>query len=360
MNFLTPDDPDLKAEIAALKRGLKCRSFREDLDFVLSDLDLKVFNQKPGKWPVPVVFAEALITETCYERGALEPLAHIYKDHYWPVSGYIHEFVERARSSARHDLVQRVWEGVLDSTKRRFFEWLPDRKRLILSGTLQADSEDPECEAVLAAYDALIACLEHQGHLAASGRLRSERDAFVRGEFRKPLPAPSRTIGDEAAFWSMIAEARTASGSTAETRTRLLSLLESLDTASIRKFNSIYAKTMKRLHHWNAWALAYGCRGGCGEDAFLDFRSWLVLQGNPVLIDLAIASPERAADHVPPHPDMSGGTLNSTIEAACLARSGKMLPRIATDLERPRGKAWDEDRFEDVFPELAAFYSTSL
>jgi hypothetical protein len=120
-------NPKLLDEIARLKSALKCRSYQEDIDFLLSDLDRSIFTQE--RWPSPIVVASELVVETYYERGELEPLARIYKEHYWPVSGYIHEFVAHAKKAGRLDLVEQVWRGVLHESKRKFFEWLPDRER---------------------------------------------------------------------------------------------------------------------------------------------------------------------------------------------------------------------------------------
>jgi len=354
--FFEDASPDLLEEVARLKRALKCRRYEEDVDFLLSDLDRPIFNQE--QWPSPIGVASALVVETYYERGALEPLARIYKEHHWPVSGYIHDFIAQATEAERLDLVEQVWCGVLHESKRKFFEWLPDRERY--GGSVAGDDgvDEPKLNA-LAAFDNLEAFYRVQANHEAADGTAAARAAFDREEFKKSLPPPVKDKVDEAAVWRILADANADAESAEEARAGLISRLESLSATGIRSFASHYAKTMKRLYHWNVWALAYAARGGCGDDSFRDFRGWMILRGDPALVDLAIASPERAARHVPRDPDIPEGGLDSAIEAAYLARTGRLPKAIATDLAKPRGKAWEEDEIEEVYPELVAHYVQS-
>lgn len=314
--FFEDASPDLLEEVARLKRALKCRHYEEDVDFLLSDLDRPIFNQE--QWPSPIVVASELVVETYYERGALAPLARIYKEHRWPVSGYIHDFIAHATEAGRLDLVEQVWCGVLRESKRKFFEWLPDRERYGGSADGGDIVDEPKLNA-LAAFDNLEAFYRAQAKNAAADETAAARAAFDREEFKKPLPPPLKDKVDEAAFWRILADTNGDAGSPEEARARLISHLERLNATGIRSFSSLYAKTMKRLYHWNVWALAYAARGGCGDDSFRDFRGWMILRGDPALVDLAIASPERAARHVPRDLDIPEGGLDSAIEAACLA-----------------------------------------
>lgn len=352
--FFRNVSPGLLEEVVRLKRLLKCRRYEEDVDFLLSDLDRSIFNQE--QWPSPIVVASELVVETYYERGALDPLAHIYKEHHWPVSGYLHDFIAHATEAGRLDLVEQVWCGVLHESKRKFFEWLPDRERY--GGSVDHDDvvDEPKLHA-LAAFDNLEAFYRAQANNEAADQTAAERAAFEREEFKKPLPPPLKDKVDETAFWRILADTNANAESPEEARARLIPRLESLNAAGIRKFHSLYARTMKRLYHWNVWALAYAARGGCGDDSFRDFRGWMILRGDPALVDLAIASPERAARHVPRDPDIPEGGLDSAIESAYLARTGRLPRAIATDLAKPKGKAWEEDEIGKYYPELIAYYA---
>jgi hypothetical protein len=352
-SFFENADPDLLEEVARLKSALKCRRYEEDVDFLLSDLDRPIFNQK--QWPSPIVVASELVVETYYERGALAPLARIYKEHRWPVSGYIHDFVARATEAGRLDLVEQVWRGILQQSKRKFFESLPDRERYGRAAESDEVVDEPK-QYALAAFDNLEAFYRAQENQAAE-QIAAERAAFAKEEFRKPLPPPLTDKIDEAAFWRILADANADAGSLEEARARLISRLERLNAAGLRSVNSHYAKTMKRLYHWNVWALAYAACGGCSDDSFRDFRGWLILHGDPALIDLAIASPERAARRIPRDPSIPEGGLDGAIEAACLARTGNLPKALATDLAKPKGKAWGEDEIEIQYPDLVAYYA---
>lgn len=113
---------------------------------------------------------------------------------------------------------------------------------------------------------------------------------------------------------------------------------------------------MRKLYHWNVWALAYAARGGCSDDAFMEFRSWLILQGDPELLDLAIKNPTAAAQQVPGNPELPEGTLLPDIDDAYLARAKTTFEWPMLDLEQPKGREWPEDQFDAWFPELMRHY----
>ncbi len=54
---------------------------------------------------------------------------------------------------------------------------------------------------------------------------------------------------------------------------------------------------MAEAYHRNLWAAAYYVNGGCSNDGFIDFRSWLILQGRDVF-HTVVSDPNTLADHV--------------------------------------------------------------
>ncbi|HZI29135.1 MAG TPA: DUF4240 domain-containing protein, partial [Gemmatimonadaceae bacterium] len=135
-------------------------------------------------------------------------------------------------------------------------------------------------------------------------------------------------------------------------------LLRAFKAADIKRFGSLYARNMRKLYHWNVWALAYAARGGCSDDAFEEFRAWLILQGDPGLLDLAVKDPARAALHVPADPELPDGACVWMIQEAHLQRTGVPLELPMIDLDKPKGKEWPEEAFEAMFPELVRYYAT--
>jgi hypothetical protein len=63
---------------------------------------------------------------------------------------------------------------------------------------------------------------------------------------------------------------------------RLPERLAGFKPKSIKSFNKILRKKWNQAYRTDVWALAYLLRGGCSDDAFMDFRAWLIMQGRQV------------------------------------------------------------------------------
>ena len=78
-----------------------------------------------------------------------------------------------------------------------------------------------------------------------------------------------------------------------------------------RSFERWLAEVKDQAYDWRVWGAAFTMAHGCSDDAFSDFRSWLVLQGSAVfnralqdpdtLVDVACDDPftEELGTHVP-------------------------------------------------------------
>lgn len=109
-----------------------------------------------------------------------------------------------------------------------------------------------------------------------------------------------------------------------------------------------------RLHHDAAnrhdlWAAAYILNGGCSDDGFTDFRSWLIAQGRGVY-SAALSDPETLADHVT-EPDVTNEEFAYAAMQAFEAKTGTTMP--LTPPGPTTGTPWDEATVEDLFPRLA-------
>ena len=67
---------------------------------------------------------------------------------------------------------------------------------------------------------------------------------------------------------------------------------------------------MMEAYRRNLWAAAYYANGGCSDDGFIDFRSWLILQGRDVF-ESAVADPNTLADH------LGGGEADGEFMCQC-------------------------------------------
>jgi Protein of unknown function (DUF4240) len=77
----------------------------------------------------------------------------------------------------------------------------------------------------------------------------------------------------------------------------LVERLAELPPDEILDFEYFWHTTSAQAYRWNLWGAAYLINGGCSDDGFIDFRSWLMLQGRKVF-DAALANPDSLADVV--------------------------------------------------------------
>lgn len=72
---------------------------------------------------------------------------------------------------------------------------------------------------------------------------------------------------------------------------RLTELLSELPPDEVVAFDRIFTERMHEAYSWDLWGAAYGIEGGCSDDGFADFRSWLISMGREVY-EAALGDPE--------------------------------------------------------------------
>ena len=94
-------------------------------------------------------------------------------------------------------------------------------------------------------------------------------------------------------FWALIKLTRRA-----ETRAHAEALSHELATRpveTIHLFDRRWAEAQRAAYRWDVWNAAYLIGGGCSDDGFMDFRSWLILQGRGVY-HATLNDPDSLAD----------------------------------------------------------------
>jgi hypothetical protein len=163
-------------------------------------------------------------------------------------------------------------------------------------------------------------------------------------------------------FWSIVAASKAASGGTYDGRlAALASQLSTLAPEEIVDFQRIFDEAKDDAYTWPLWGAAYILGGGCSDDGFMDFRSWLISTGRETY-ERALADPESLAD-VELGPDAEEEVFFE--EFAYVAdrvyeeKTGEELPRTAgAGRSEPAGEPWEEDdeELERRFPRLWAKY----
>jgi hypothetical protein len=93
-------------------------------------------------------------------------------------------------------------------------------------------------------------------------------------------------------FWQHIRATRRTDAE--EHGDRLTARLAKLPVQEILSFGRWWYLMLAKAYTWKLWGAAYLINGGCSDDGFLYFRTWLILQGRKVY-EAAVKNPESLA-----------------------------------------------------------------
>ena len=107
---------------------------------------------------------------------------------------------------------------------------------------------------------------------------------------------------DEEWFWDIIDESRGSKKKInhAKQIKNLIMVLSSLVPNEILQFNRRFHFLLKQSYRWDLWGAAFIINGGCSDDTFDYFRSWLIGQGKQAFYN-SIANPETLRDILKPN-----------------------------------------------------------
>lgn len=84
----------------------------------------------------------------------------------------------------------------------------------------------------------------------------------------------------ETKFWELIKTTRDNSNGNYNLQCRLLiEKLEKLTSKEVIEFDRTFVALMAKSYSFRLWEAAYALNGGCSDDCFEYFRSWLIAQG---------------------------------------------------------------------------------
>lgn len=167
-------------------------------------------------------------------------------------------------------------------------------------------------------------------------------------------------VMDRTAFWNLIERTRRKSGGDQDHQMDALrEELDALAPAEIVDFQTHFDTLKAEAYDWDLWAAAYIIRGGCSDDSFVDFRSWLVAQGRAVY-EAAMEDPESLGEVA--KPDEDDCTFEEFAYVAADVYEGKTgLDEIPTradpELDDPVGEPWEEEEIPARLPKLADKFS---
>jgi hypothetical protein len=153
---------------------------------------------------------------------------------------------------------------------------------------------------------------------------------------------------------------------------RLEQRLIKLKAEEIIDFIHWWDTMVREAYDWNLWGAAYLINGGCSDDGFHYFCTWLVMQGRDVF-QAALTNPDTLADVV--DPDEGGAEWGGSPGADAWFKATRRRPNdagytalAAAELARhgappgmpDLGDGWDHDDDEQMkkrFPRLSALYT---
>jgi hypothetical protein len=167
-------------------------------------------------------------------------------------------------------------------------------------------------------------------------------------------------------FWRIVEASRAATsksprdGYMDRQRRQLVQVLSSLPPAEIVAFRDELLALRGEAYRWDLWGVAELIANGCGDDAFSDFRDWLISRGRETyeraLADPATVDAERAESDVE---DIFFEGFASAPNEAYENATGKAMP--LSKVKRPvspAGTPWDDrSDLQERFPELWRKYA---
>jgi hypothetical protein len=153
---------------------------------------------------------------------------------------------------------------------------------------------------------------------------------------------------DAAQFWSII--------QSVDAPSALHASLNALSEDDLLDFERLHAARMDEAYDWGLWGAAYVINGGCSDDAFEYFRSYLISRGRHIF-ERALADPDSLAEVALDGEDDWEDWMSPTMyvvhaRTGTYAFVGPPDPRLVRRHE-PSGEPWTEDDLPRRFPRLA-------
>lgn len=311
--------------------------------------------------------AEGFIFNLYFEQEAWDGLVDYYVGattatnwSIWPWSLRLKDALVERRDVRR---LKRCWGSMIAENKIRFWELHSFCRKGRVAGSIESKYYEDGAKleaALLNTKMELLDCLEEArsmmtdlGETGYALKLSEDYKSIQEETRGKKLPKAIDRAIDENCFWDLIETAKHNSESSSEQMDLLLTALETFKAAEIKKFRLVLDATMDTLLHWDVWALAYLAMGGCSDDAFEYFRSWLILQGRQVVA--TVVDDVQKLECLPSGSLRVEGLL-SIPELAYENRSGKPLRLAKRNPALVKGRQWEESDLQSRYPILYESY----
>lgn len=165
---------------------------------------------------------------------------------------------------------------------------------------------------------------------------------------------------DQNKFWNLITQTREGlnavdnAGNMSLQAEKLSQILSGLSKKELTDFSRIFIELLNKAYRWDLWGAAYVIGGGCSDDSFMDFRSWLISMGKDVY-EIGLKSPdELAAPAI--DPTVEDCFFEEFLYVADQVFEEKFNEEMDLEMDypdEPSGKPWEEDELKSMFPKLS-------
>jgi hypothetical protein len=163
---------------------------------------------------------------------------------------------------------------------------------------------------------------------------------------------------DQAAFWRLMSETRSAAGNDTDKQSELLKgRLTQLSPQAIVEFARTRRSLDERAYTWDLWGAAYVIEDGCSDDCFRNFRGYLISLGQAAY-ENALSNPDSLASIAQDAETGNWENAANVAPDAYASVAGGDFPLDTSDLSGdPSGTPFNENDAAGLasrYPKLAA------
>ena len=172
--------------------------------------------------------------------------------------------------------------------------------------------------------------------------------------FKNSQDAMLQPLMNEAMFWDIIERSEHPSHNLDDQISELKKILHDLSASDIVAFDGRFHACILELNRFDIWGAIYFLNGGCSNDSFNDFRSWLIGRGRDTF-EKVLHDPESIVDFVQPGHDYWEG-LQYCAADVYAKKTGNLLPSsiIINRFSEPIGNMWREEDLSMRYPRIAS------
>jgi hypothetical protein len=159
-------------------------------------------------------------------------------------------------------------------------------------------------------------------------------------------------------FWKLIMETnRQSKGESSFQQELIGNRLGQLPLEEIIAFDNLFREHINKAYTWKLWAAAYIVNGGCSDDTFMDFRGWLIAQGEAVYTR-AVEDPDSLVESAGLEENMEWEGFSYVATNIYEEKSAEEMPvsKRFVHPAKPAGEKWVEADLPKLLPRLSEKY----